>query len=55
MNKPNITEDLIPGMKLPKGILIRQFIETGFPLVQRLYEKEGWMTFVKRKENSLKA
>jgi len=55
MNKPTITEDLISGMKLPKEILIRPFVETDFPLVQRLYEKEGWMTFIKRKEDSLKA
>lgn len=28
MNKPNIKEDLISGVKLPKEILIRQFLET---------------------------
>ena len=55
MNRSNITEDLISGVKLSKEILIRQFVETDFPLIQMLYEKEGWMTFIKRKEESLKA
>jgi ribosomal protein S18 acetylase RimI-like enzyme len=55
MNESILTEDLISEVKLPKGILIRQFVEKDFPLVQMLYEKEGWMTFIKRKEESLKA
>jgi ribosomal protein S18 acetylase RimI-like enzyme len=54
MNKSRIKEDLISGVKLSKDILIRQFVEKEFPLVQRLYEKEGWMTFIKRSEDSLK-
>jgi ribosomal protein S18 acetylase RimI-like enzyme len=55
MNKANITEELISVVKLSKDILIRKFVEKDFPLVQRLYEKEVWMTFVKRQEDSLKA
>lgn len=55
MENLEITKDLISEVKLPKGILIRQFVEKDFSSVQRLYEKEGWMTFIKRKEDSLKA
>ena len=43
------------NLKLPKNILIRQFVETDFPSVQRLYEKEGWMTFIKRSDEGLEA
>jgi len=55
MNKSEMTEDLVSEVKLTKGILTRPFVEKDFPLVQRLYEKEGWMTFIKRSEDSLKA
>jgi hypothetical protein len=55
MNKLTIAENLLLQIKLPKDILIRQFIETDFPSVQRLYEKEGWMTFIKRPDDGLKA
>lgn len=41
--------------KLPKGILIREFDEADFPSVQRLYEQEGWMTFINRADDGLKA
>jgi GNAT superfamily N-acetyltransferase len=40
---------------ITEEIYIRQFIETDFPLVQQLYEKEGWMTFIRRKEDALRA
>ena len=55
MNKLTIAENLPLQIKLPKDILIRQFIEPDFPSVQRLYEKEGWMTFIKRSDEGLEA
>lgn len=55
MNKLTLTEDLIGQVKLPKGIYIREFTEMDFPSIQVLYEKEGWMTFLKRSEDALKA
>jgi len=55
MNKFILTEELIRQVKLPKGIYIRQFITTDFSSIQILYEKEGWMTFLKRSEDALKA
>ncbi|WP_346936590.1 GNAT family N-acetyltransferase [Clostridium sp.] len=55
MNKLTLTEELIGQVKLPKGIYIRQFSETDFSAIQVLYEKEGWMTFLKRSEDALKA
>lgn len=51
MNKDSISEYL----KLPQGILIRQFTETDFPLVKNLYEQEGWMTFINREDDALQA
>ncbi len=55
MNKFILTEELIRQVKLPKEIYIRQFKETDFSSIQVLYEKEGWMTFLKRSEDALKA
>ncbi len=55
MNKFILTEELIRQVKLPKGIYIKQFKETDFSSIQVLYEKEGWMTFLKRSEDALKA
>jgi len=55
MNKFILTEELIRQVKLPKGIYIRQFKETDFSSIQVLYEIEGWMTFLKRSEDALKA
>ncbi|WP_346938829.1 GNAT family N-acetyltransferase [uncultured Clostridium sp.] len=55
MNKLTLTEELIEQVKLPKGIYIREFTEMDFPSIQVLYEKEGWMTFLKRSEDALKA
>lgn len=55
MNKFILTEELIRQVKLPKGIYIRQFTTTDFSSIQVLYEKEGWMTFLKRSEDALKA
>jgi len=55
MDKLTLTEELIGQVKLPKGICIRQFNETDFSSIQILYEKEGWMTFLKRSEDALKA
>lgn len=55
MNKLILTEELIRQLKLPKGIYIRQFKEIDFSSIQVLYEKEGWMTFLKRSEDALKA
>jgi len=55
MNKLTLTEELIGQVKLPKGIYIREFIEMDFSSIQVLYEKEGWMTFLKRSEDALKA
>jgi len=55
MNKLTLTEELIGQVKLAKGIYIRQFNETDFSSIQILYEKEGWMTFLKRSEDALKA
>jgi len=55
MNKLTVAESLLLQIKLPNDILIRQFVETDYPLVQSLYEKEGWMTFIKRPDEGLKA
>ncbi|GCD13284.1 GNAT family N-acetyltransferase [Clostridium tagluense] len=55
MNNLTIAEDLLSQVKLPKDILIRQFVEKDFPSVQRLYEKEGWMTFIERSDEGLEA
>ncbi|MGH4124294.1 MAG: GNAT family N-acetyltransferase [Clostridium sp.] len=55
MSNITIAEDLLSQVKLPKDILIRQFVEKDFPAVQRLYEKEGWMTFIERADEGLKA
>ncbi|WP_346913251.1 GNAT family N-acetyltransferase [Clostridium sp.] len=55
MNKLTLTEELIGQVKLPKGIYIREFTEMDFYSIQVLYQKEGWMTFLKRSEDALKA
>ncbi|MEG0307160.1 MAG: GNAT family N-acetyltransferase [Clostridium sp.] len=55
MNKVTLTEDIISQSPLPNGISIRQFLETDFPSIQLLYEKEGWMTFIKREKAALNA
>ncbi|WP_346930109.1 GNAT family N-acetyltransferase [Clostridium sp.] len=55
MDKLTLTEELIGQVKLPKGIYIREFTEVDFSSIQVLYEKEGWMTFLKRSEDALKA
>lgn len=36
-------------------ISIRKFKTEDFPLLQRLYNQEGWMTFINRPEEALKA
>lgn len=36
-------------IKLIYGFSIREFNEWDFPLIQNLYRKEGWMTFIKSK------
>ncbi|MGF7056842.1 GNAT family N-acetyltransferase [Brassicibacter mesophilus] len=51
----NIKEALLSQIKLPKEILIRQFVETDFPLVKTLYAQEGWMTFINREGDALEA
>lgn len=55
MNNIYITDQMLSQLKLPKEILIRKFTEADFPLVQRLYKQEGWMTFIKRGDDGLKA
>ncbi|MEG2656831.1 MAG: GNAT family N-acetyltransferase [Clostridium sp.] len=55
MNKVTLTEDIILQSELPNGISIRQFLETDFPSIQLLYEREGWMTFIKREKAALNA
>lgn len=55
MDNVFITEELLDNIKLPEGILIRKFTETDFPAIQMLYKREGWMTFIKREVDALKA
>lgn len=55
MNEIPKSEYIDIQVKLPKGILIRQFFETDFPLIKNLYEREGWMTFIKREHDALQA
>lgn len=55
MIKPPIKEELLSQISLPKGILIRKFVETDFPLIQELYRQEGWMTFINRSDAALDA
>lgn len=55
MKKYAITEELISSVNLPEGISIRAFLEEDFSSIQNLYEKEGWLNYVKRKEDSLEA
>lgn len=42
-------------VKLIDGFSIREFNESDFPLIQNLYRKEGWMTFIERENEALKA
>ena len=46
---------ILSDMNIHKDINIRLFEEGDFKEIQRLYEKEGWMTIVKRPEDGLKA
>lgn len=55
MNKTSTSEYLDLQVKLPQGILIRQFTEADFPLIKNLYEQEGWMTFINRELDALQA
>lgn len=55
MIKHPINEELLSQINLPKGILIRKFVETDFPLIQELYKQEGWMTFINRSDMALEA
>lgn len=55
MKQYAITEEMISSLKLPEGISIRAFLEEDFPSIHNLYEKEGWLNYVKRKEDTLKA
>lgn len=55
MNKLPISEDLASQISLPQGISVRQFIEADFPLIQKLYKQEGWLTFINRPEDALAA
>lgn len=55
MNEISKSEYVDLQVKSPKGILIRQFIETDFPLIKNLYEREGWMTFINREHDALQA
>jgi len=55
MSKHPITEKLLLQVKLPQGVTIRQFIESDFPLIKRLYEQEGWMTFINREADAFDA
>jgi len=50
-----ISQAILSKINLPEGIFIRSFIEGDFTSIQKLYETEGWMTAVKRPEDSLKA
>ncbi|MGL4730807.1 MAG: GNAT family N-acetyltransferase [Clostridium sp.] len=55
MNGTSKSEYVNLQVKLPKGILIRQFIETDYPLIKNLYEREGWMTFINREHDAFQA
>lgn len=55
MSKLPLSENLISQARLPEGIVIRQFIETDFPSIQKLYEQEGWMSFINRSDEALEA
>ncbi|MBE6013435.1 MAG: GNAT family N-acetyltransferase [Lachnospiraceae bacterium] len=55
MGKQDIKEELLSSVKLPEGILIREFLEEDFPSIQKLCEKEGWLSYVKREEDTLRA
>lgn len=46
---------ILNEMDVSKDIDIRLFQEEDFKEIQKLYEKEGWMTIVKRPEDGLKA
>ncbi|MBZ9689695.1 GNAT family N-acetyltransferase [Clostridium estertheticum] len=48
-------QDVMSKINLPKGIFIRQFVETDFIVVQKLYEDEGWLTAITKPEESLRA
>lgn len=55
MNQATISQALLSQLALPEGITIRAFIESDFPWLQKLYEKEGWMTLVNRPGDGLMA
>jgi len=50
-----INQEVLSKINLPEGIFIRSFIEGDFTAIQKLYEAEGWMTAIKRPEDSLQA
>lgn len=55
MNNQLTVEELTAQLSLPEGMYIKQFVEADFPYIQRLYEKEGWMTFINREADAIKA
>jgi hypothetical protein len=55
MEKNTVSAEMLSQMNLPQGITIREFYESDFPEIQSLYEKEGWLTVIKRPEEAMKA
>jgi GNAT superfamily N-acetyltransferase len=43
------------SVDVPNGIYIREFKIDDFPFIQELYKEEGWMTAIKRPQDSLVA
>lgn len=48
-------ESILSQTDTAKGINLREFRSEDFPTIQRIYEKEGWLTVIKRPEDALKA
>lgn len=55
MNELIIAGKILEQVNLSEDIFIRKFIESDFPLIQALFEKEGWMTIVKWPHEGLEA
>lgn len=51
----NNTITALSQVELPEGISIRLFEEGDFTSIQKLYEKEGWITIIKRPDEGLEA
>lgn len=46
---------ILSNIEMPSEIKIREYEEKDFPAVQKLYEREGWLTIIKRPEEAFKA